>query len=153
MGEAGYTKAPEETHFEKIFCGRKRQLHGMILGFPRNRKAWRRVSVGSHSLMASGTVSTRHCQVDKITLDGVSIAKDSSVFQRGKGTIVDSGTTDTYLPKTVAQGFSNAWEKTTGSVSRWLLNTADVPGLLAWRASLADDNCRACFLRFPRGST
>lgn len=51
-----------------------------------------------------------------MTLDGVSIASDPSVFQRGKGIIVDSGTTDTYLPKSVAKGFSNAWEAATGSV-------------------------------------
>lgn len=55
-------------------------------------------------------------QVEKITLNGVSIAHESSVFQRGKGTIVDSGTTDTYLPKSVASGFSKAWEQATGSV-------------------------------------
>lgn len=54
-----------------------------------------------------------------ITLNGVSIESDASVYQRGKGIIVDSGTTDTYLPKTVAKGFSKAWEAATGSVSNW----------------------------------
>lgn len=52
-----------------------------------------------------------------ITLNDVSISSDPSVFQRGKGIIVDSGTTDTYLPKSVAKGFSIAWEAATGSVS------------------------------------
>lgn len=51
-----------------------------------------------------------------ITLNGVSIEADASVYQKGKGIIVDSGTTDTYLPKSVARGFSKAWEATTGSV-------------------------------------
>lgn len=51
-----------------------------------------------------------------MTLDGMSITSDPSVFQRGKGIIVDSGTTDTYLPKSVAKGFSQAWEAATGSV-------------------------------------
>lgn len=55
-------------------------------------------------------------QVDDMTLDGMSVTTDPSVFQRGKGIIVDSGTTDTYLPKTVAKGFSKAWEASTGSV-------------------------------------
>lgn len=55
-------------------------------------------------------------QVDDITLNGVSIESNPSVYQRGKGIIVDSGTTDTYLPKSVAVGFSKAWEKSTGTV-------------------------------------
>ncbi|CAN0236584.1 unnamed protein product [Ascophyllum nodosum] len=50
-----------------------------------------------------------------ITLNGVSIETDASVYERGKGIIVDSGTTDTYLPKSAAKGFSKAWEATTGS--------------------------------------
>lgn len=32
-----------------------------------------------------------------------------SIFNNGKGTIVDSGTTDTYLPKQIAKKFQNAW--------------------------------------------
>lgn len=52
-----------------------------------------------------------------ITLNGVSIAADASVFQKGKGIIVVSGTTDTYLPRSVADGFSDAWEVATGAVS------------------------------------
>ena len=50
-------------------------------------------------------------------MNGVSIEADASVYERGKGIIVDSGTTDTYLPKSAAKGFSKAWEATTGSVS------------------------------------
>lgn len=56
-------------------------------------------------------------QVTDITLNGVSVTSDASLFQRGKGIIVDSGTTDTYLPKSVAKGFSKAWQAATGSVS------------------------------------
>jgi hypothetical protein len=33
----------------------------------------------------------------------------SSAFRRGKGTILDSGTTDTYLPKAIAKAFAAAW--------------------------------------------
>lgn len=51
-------------------------------------------------------------------MNRVSIAKDAAIFQRGKGIIVDSGTTDTYLPRSVAKGFSAAWEGATGSVSK-----------------------------------
>lgn len=51
-----------------------------------------------------------------ITLNGHSIESEPSVYQRGKGIIVDSGTTDTYLPKSVANGFSKAWQATTGNV-------------------------------------
>ncbi|CAM9418888.1 unnamed protein product [Ectocarpus fasciculatus] len=54
-------------------------------------------------------------QVTDITVNKVSIAKDAAIFQRGKGIIVDSGTTDTYLPRSVAKGFSAAWEMATGS--------------------------------------
>lgn len=34
-------------------------------------------------------------------------------FRRGKGTILDSGTTDTYLPKAVAKVFAEAWARYT----------------------------------------
>lgn len=64
----------------------------------------------------------------KITLDDVSIAHDSSVYQKGKGTIVDSGTTDTYLPRSVATGFSKAWQASTGKVRRLFLATYRAPG-------------------------
>lgn len=35
-------------------------------------------------------------------------------FSGGKGTILDSGTTDTYLPQAVAEHFSDAWTELTG---------------------------------------
>ncbi|CAN0101687.1 unnamed protein product [Pylaiella littoralis] len=54
-------------------------------------------------------------KVTDITLNGVSIATDASVFQNGKVMTVVSGTTDTYLPKSLAKGFSDAWEAATGS--------------------------------------
>lgn len=52
-----------------------------------------------------------------VTLNGVSITTDASVFQKGTGIKIASGTTDTSLPRAVAEGFSNAWEAATGSVS------------------------------------
>lgn len=61
-------------------------------------------------------------QVTDITLNGVSISSDTAVFQSGKGTIITSGTTDTYLPRATANGFSEAWEAATGSVSCPLLH-------------------------------
>lgn len=56
-------------------------------------------------------------QVMDITLNGVTVAADASVFQGGRGMAVASGTTDTYLPKSMADGFSGAWEAATGSVN------------------------------------
>ncbi|CAM9343958.1 unnamed protein product, partial [Discosporangium mesarthrocarpum] len=49
-----------------------------------------------------------------ISLGGISIGVSPSVYQSGKGTIVDSGTTDTYLPKAAASGFKRAWKAATG---------------------------------------
>ena len=39
-----------------------------------------------------------------------------SAFNDVKGTIIDSGTTDSYLPKTIARPFRRAWENITGTV-------------------------------------
>ena len=39
-----------------------------------------------------------------------------SAFNDVKGTIIDSGTTDSYLPKVIAQPFMKAWENITGLV-------------------------------------
>ena len=39
---------------------------------------------------------------------------DSSMFNRDRGVIVDSGTTDTYLSSSVRQEFARAWKKATG---------------------------------------
>lgn len=35
-------------------------------------------------------------------------------FAAGKGTIIDSGTTDTFLPEAIAESFREAWEEQTG---------------------------------------
>lgn len=56
-------------------------------------------------------------QVMDITLNGVSIAADASVFQSNRGFNVVSGTTDTYLPRAMAASFKDAWKAVTGSVS------------------------------------
>jgi hypothetical protein len=37
-----------------------------------------------------------------------------SAFNKGKGTIIDSGTTDTYLPKKIAATFEHTWNLVTG---------------------------------------
>eukprot|EP00903_Cladosiphon_okamuranus_P014165 g13164.t1 len=55
-------------------------------------------------------------EVVDVRLAGKSIVSPESLetFQQGTGTIVDSGTTDTYLPRSVADAFSEAWKSATG---------------------------------------
>lgn len=45
------------------------------------------------------------CELPRILQEG---------FWQGKGAILDSGTTDTYLPKAISSVFSHAWEQLTG---------------------------------------
>eukprot|EP00903_Cladosiphon_okamuranus_P014021 g13038.t1 len=54
-------------------------------------------------------------EVVDMTLNGVSIAADPSVFNQGSGMRLVSGTTDTYLPRSIEDSFSDAWEAATGS--------------------------------------
>lgn len=57
-------------------------------------------------------------QVEDVALGSTSIA-DTAVLQamnNGGGTIVDSGTTDTYLPTPIQAAFSQAWAAITGQV-------------------------------------
>jgi hypothetical protein len=51
-------------------------------------------------------------RVGHVELQGV-----SSAFQIGTGTIVDSGTTDTYLPQAVTEPFERAFKKVTGGLN------------------------------------
>jgi hypothetical protein len=51
--------------------------------------------------------------VGDIELKGYTDRFISDAFNAGKGTVVDSGTTDTYIPKQVAPQFIRAWEKIT----------------------------------------
>ncbi|CBN76990.1 aspartic protease PM5 [Ectocarpus siliculosus] len=77
-----------------------------------------RLNKPGHEMMYTPSTKTNGwftVQVTDITVNRVSIAQDPAIFQRGKGIIVDSGTTDTYLPRSVAKGFSAAWERATGS--------------------------------------
>eukprot|EP00752_Nemacystus_decipiens_P005847 g5281.t1 len=55
-------------------------------------------------------------EVLDVRLGGVSIVDPDSLesFAEGTGTIVDSGTTDTYLPRSVEGAFSQAWKAATG---------------------------------------
>ncbi|CAM9435000.1 unnamed protein product, partial [Ectocarpus sp. 8 AP-2014] len=57
-------------------------------------------------------------EVFGVALGGRSIvtAQTLELFSLGTGTIVDSGTTDMYLPVEVADAFSEAWEAATGEV-------------------------------------
>jgi len=49
-----------------------------------------------------------------ILVNGVSIGVPASIYATGKGTIVDSGTTDTYLPRRAADKFKAAWARELG---------------------------------------
>jgi hypothetical protein len=57
-------------------------------------------------------------QVWDVLVGGISVASGNSTaleaFHGGKGTILDSGTTDTYLPQAVAEKFSATWMSLTG---------------------------------------
>jgi hypothetical protein len=53
-----------------------------------------------------------------VNVNGVRIGSesigDTAAFNTGKGTIVDSGTTDTYLPRAVASAFQAAFKRASG---------------------------------------
>lgn len=49
-----------------------------------------------------------------VEINGVSIGSSADVYGEGMGTIIDSGTTDTYLPHKVASAFESTWRQTTG---------------------------------------
>jgi len=59
-------------------------------------------------------------KLNDVLIGGDSIGVKAAVWNTGKGTIVDSGTTDTYLPKRAADQFKKAWE---GIVGRKYANT------------------------------
>lgn len=61
---------------------------------------------GGQSALSTEDDNTKH-KVIKVKLDPV-------LLNSGKGVIVDSGTTDTYLNKVVAKEFNKAWFKATG---------------------------------------
>jgi hypothetical protein len=64
--------------------------------------------------MASTQSSWFAVEVVDIKVAGVSLGVSSSVYQEGKGMIVDSGTTDTYLPSKIATAFKTQWEGASG---------------------------------------
>ncbi|CAN0216738.1 unnamed protein product, partial [Phaeothamnion confervicola] len=53
-------------------------------------------------------------EVVDVAMGGESLGVSPSVFNAGKGTIVDSGTTDTYFPTGAAGSFKVRWKKLTG---------------------------------------
>jgi hypothetical protein len=53
-------------------------------------------------------------QLKDVLLNGKSIGVPESTWNTGKGTIVDSGTTDTYLPRRAAEQFKRAWHAAMG---------------------------------------
>ena len=69
-----------------------------------------------------------------VLVGGGSIGVIAAVWNAGKGTIVDSGTTDTYLPKRAADAFRSAWEAIVGreyANARMMLDAAAVGRLPA----------------------
>jgi hypothetical protein len=50
-------------------------------------------------------------QMLDLQIAGSTIGTDKSVYNRGKGVIVDSGTTDTYMPTGCAAGFKARWKE------------------------------------------
>jgi len=54
-----------------------------------------------------------------IRMGGTSIGVPATTFASGKGTIVDSGTTDTYLPRRAADKFKAAWAAHVGASPKY----------------------------------
>jgi hypothetical protein len=52
--------------------------------------------------------------VTAVRVGAVKMGGGTSAFQAGKGTIVDSGTTDTYLPRAAAAAFKTAFKQASG---------------------------------------
>jgi hypothetical protein len=54
--------------------------------------------------------------VEQVTVGDMIIVNEnnSHVFAEGRGTILDSGTTDTFLPLAIADSLANAWRKWSG---------------------------------------
>lgn len=57
-------------------------------------------------------------EVEAVTVGHVSIVNEHTLeaFAKGKGTILDSGTTDTFLPKAIAPKLANVWQDWSGLV-------------------------------------
>merc|ERR1719157_17192 len=53
-------------------------------------------------------------EVTGVRVGDVKMTGSIAAFQQGKGTIVDSGTTDTYLPRAIAAQFQTAFKAATG---------------------------------------
>jgi len=75
-------------------------------------------------------------KVTGVKVGEVPMKGSTAGFQSGKGTIVDSGTTDTYLPRTVALQFKTAFKAATG-LELWMVGAT--PSLL-WKWA----HCRRC---------
>ncbi len=72
---------------------------------------WFTVYVKNIYIRSGGGQSAR--SVDPIH-QTIKVRLNAKTLNSGKGVIVDSGTTDTYLNKRVAADFTNAWRKATG---------------------------------------
>jgi hypothetical protein len=74
--------------------------------------AWYTVNVKDLWVMPKGGDQGSIAKLYKKNLLHLSDSK--SVLNKGSGMIVDSGTTDTYLPTTLKKGFSDIWRECTG---------------------------------------
>jgi len=92
--------------------GIDRRLDSTPMVWARNlaRTGWFTVYVKKLYLRPGGGSSAKIENPENI----ITITADLFNINSGKGVILDSGTTDTYLHKSLAQPFNNAWKKITG---------------------------------------
>ena len=74
------------------------------------RSGWFTVYVKKVYLRPDGGQSARSDSID----DVMEIPADIYAMNSGKGVIIDSGTTDTYLHKSLSKPFNDAWKSVTG---------------------------------------
>jgi hypothetical protein len=77
------------------------------------KAGWFTVYVKNIFIRSGGGQSAHSVDNERRT---VRVRVDLAALNSGKGVIVDSGTTDTYLDKRVAKEFSKAWKQVTGLV-------------------------------------
>jgi hypothetical protein len=86
------------------------------------------VDASKHSQVMQFVPLTKHSgwytvALTDILISGKSIGMPKAVYATGKGTIVDSGTTDTYLPRRCAEKFKEVWAAAMGASAPKYANT------------------------------
>ena len=92
--------------------GIDRRLDSTPMVYAKNlaRTGWFTVYVKKVYLRPGGGQSAKLDNIDEI----IPIAADLYSMNSGKGVIIDSGTTDTYLHRSLAKPFNDAWKSVTG---------------------------------------